>query len=117
MSETLTIALDVMGGDNAPDAVLAAALRVLKQRRDLDLLLVGDRDIIESRLKAMGCTDKSRLQVQHASQRVDMDEQPSRALRFKKDSSMRVAIDMVKQGRAQACVSAGNTGARRVTAR
>ena len=117
MTESLTIALDVMGGDRGPDVVLEAALRVLKKRADLNLLLVGDRDIIESRLSAMGDVDRRRLPVQHASQCVDMDEQPSHALRFKKDSSMRVAIDMVKQGRAQACVSAGNTGALMATAR
>lgn len=117
MSEHLSIALDVMGGDHGPDVVLAAALRVLKKRDDLDLLLVGDQATIESKLARLGNPDRRRLQVQHASQCVDMDESPSHALRFKKDSSMRVAIDMVKEGRAQACVSAGNTGALMATAR
>jgi len=106
-----------MGGDHGPDVVLPAALRFLKKRDDFKLLLVGDRDVIEAGLKNLGAADNARLDIQHASQSVEMDELPSRALRFKKDSSMRVAIDMVKEGRAQACVSAGNTGALMATAR
>jgi glycerol-3-phosphate acyltransferase PlsX len=117
VSKVLTIALDVMGGDHGPDVVLPAALRFLKKRDDFKLLLVGDRDVIEAGLKNLGAADNARLDIQHASQSVEMDELPSRALRFKKDSSMRVAIDMVKEGRAQACVSAGNTGALMATAR
>jgi glycerol-3-phosphate acyltransferase PlsX len=117
MTESLTIALDVMGGDHGPDVVLPAALRFLKKRPDFGLLLVGDRDIVEKGLAGVGQGGNPRLQVQHASQTVEMDELPSHALRFKKDSSMRVAIDMVKTGRAQACVSAGNTGALMATAR
>jgi glycerol-3-phosphate acyltransferase PlsX len=117
MSERLTIALDAMGGDHGPDVVLAAALRVLSKRSDIDLLLVGDQEIIDATLLKLNAGNRPQLQIQHASQRVDMDELPSKALRFKKDSSMRVAIDMVKQGRAHACVSAGNTGALMATAR
>ena len=118
MTEILTIALDVMGGDHGPDVVLPAALRFLRKRGGkFHLLLVGDRDVIEKGLANLGAKSNSRLEIQHASQAVQMDELPSHALRFKKDSSMRVAIDMVKQGRAQACVSAGNTGALMATAR
>jgi len=117
MTERLTIALDVMGGDSGADVVLPAAVRVLKKRDDLELILVGDREIIERELSALGGAGDKRLTIHHASQQVDMDELPSRALRFKKDSSMRVAINLVKDGRAQACVSAGNTGALMATAR
>jgi phosphate acyltransferase len=118
MSELLTIALDVTGGDHGPEVVLPAALRFLRKRRDdFQLLLVGDQDAIEKGLAKLGATGNPRLGIQHASQTVQMDELPSHALRFKKDSSMRVAIDMIKQGRAQACVSAGNTGALMATAR
>ncbi|MGD8842322.1 MAG: phosphate acyltransferase PlsX [Gammaproteobacteria bacterium] len=117
MAESLTIALDVMGGDHGPDVVLPAALRFLKKRPDFKLLLVGDRDSVEKGLVGLGEGGNPRLEIQHASQTVEMDELPSHALRFKKDSSMRVAIDMVKTGRAQACVSAGNTGALMATAR
>jgi len=117
MTERLVIALDVMGGDTGAEVVLPAALRVLKKRDDLELILVGDKEIIERELSALGGAGDKRLTIHHASQQVDMDELPSRALRFKKDSSMRVAINLVKDGRAQACVSAGNTGALMATAR
>ena len=115
--DRFTIALDVMGGDHGPDVVLPAAVKALGKRDDLDLLLVGDQRLIETKLAALGRGNSERLQIQNASQCVDMDELPSHALRFKKDSSMRVAINMVKEGRAQACVSAGNTGALMATAR
>jgi len=117
MTEYLTIALDVMGGDHGPDVVLPAALRALSKRNNLHLLLVGDQEMIKKGLDAIGGAGNARLHVLHASQQVDMDELPSHALRFKKDSSMRIAINMVKEGRAQACVSAGNTGALMATAR
>jgi glycerol-3-phosphate acyltransferase PlsX len=117
MNKGLTIALDVAGGDYGPDVILPAALRVLEKRSDLGLLLVGDQESIKRGLESLDSGHKDKLQIQHASQRVDMDELPSHALRFKKDSSMRVAINMVKEGRAQACVSAGNTGALMATAR
>ncbi|MDT8386805.1 MAG: phosphate acyltransferase PlsX [Thiogranum sp.] len=117
MNKRLTIALDAMGGDHGPDVVLPAALRVLSKRKDIDLLLVGDQEVIETALLKLKVGTSTQLQIQHASQQVDMDELPSKALRFKKDSSMRVAIDMVKDGRAHACVSSGNTGALMATAR
>ena len=117
MTERSTVALDVMGGDHGPDVVLPAALRALSKRDNLDLLLVGDQGIIETKLRALGSKSIERLQIQNASQCLDMDELPSHALRFKKDSSMRVALNMVKEGRTQVCVSAGNTGALMATAR
>jgi glycerol-3-phosphate acyltransferase PlsX len=117
MTERITIALDVMGGDHGADVVLPAALRALSRHDELDLLLVGDREIIEAGLERLRAADNARISIQHASQRVEMDEAASHALRFKKDSSMRVALNLVKEGRAQACVSAGNTGALMATAR
>lgn len=118
MSADITIALDAMSGDHGADTVIAAALNTLKHRDDVRLILVGDRVQLEARLAQMGQAGVAdRLQIQHAAEVVGMDESPSRALRFKKDSSMRVALDMVKDGRAQACVSAGNTGALMATAR
>jgi glycerol-3-phosphate acyltransferase PlsX len=111
-----TIALDAMGGDHGPSIVVPAALRFLGERDDLRLLLVGREDAIRQQLPRGGAKDK-RIEVRHASQEVGMDELPSKALRGKKDSSMRVAIDLVKQGEADACVSAGNTGALMATAR
>lgn len=118
MNAELTIALDAMSGDHGIDAVVPAAVDVLKRRQDLNLILVGDEARIQQQLATLGTTaDGRRLRIQHASEVVDMDESPSRALRSKKDSSMRVAINLVKDGTAQACVSAGNTGALMATAR
>ncbi len=117
MTDRITIALDVMGGDHGADVVLPAALRALSRHDELELLLVGDRETIEAGLRRLRTADNPRISIQHASQRVEMDEAASHALRFKKDSSMRVALNMVKEGRAQACVSAGNTGALMATAR
>ena len=118
MSAEITIALDAMGGDHGADTVVPAALDILKQRDDLRIILVGDQTHIETLLARTGTSiPAKRLRIHHASEVVDMDEAPSRALRLKKDSSMRVAIDLVKQGQAQACVSAGNTGALMATAR
>ena len=118
MSAEITIALDAMGGDHGADTVIPAALNILKQRDDLRIILVGDQSRLETLLAHAGSSiTDDRLRIHHASEVVDMDEAPSRALRLKKDSSMRVAIDLVKQGQAQACVSAGNTGALMATAR
>lgn len=117
MSGRLTLSLDVMGGDHGPAVVVPAALSFLSKREDADLILVGDRETIERQLESADESLKQRIRVHHASQVVDMDELPSQALRGKKDSSMRVAINLVKQGEAQACVSAGNTGALMATAR
>lgn len=114
MSGRHTIALDAMGGDVGPDVVVPAALRYLAHSRDIDLILVGDQERIRARL---GGAAPERLRLRHASETVAMDESPSKALRGKKDSSMRVAIDLVKSAEAHACVSAGNTGALMATAR
>jgi glycerol-3-phosphate acyltransferase PlsX len=113
----LTLALDGMGGDHGPAVVVPAALQAVKEHKDLTLILVGDRQMLERELRRHGAAAGERLQVRHASQTVAMDELPSVALRSKKDSSMRVAVDLVKEGAAHACVSAGNTGALMATAR
>src|SRR3990167_5672253 len=112
----MTIAIDVMGGDLGPSVTIPASLAVLKKFPSLRLILVEDSALLQSFL-ASHSYDASRLTLQHASQVVAMDELPSQALRSKKDSSMRVAINLVKEGKAQACVSAGNTGALMATAR
>ena len=108
---SFTIALDAMGGDHGPNVVVPAALSILKEVKDLKLILVGDHERLVQELKNQGADVSSRLQLKHASQKVEMDELPSVALRGKKDSSMRVAINLVREGEASACVSAGNTGA------
>lgn len=105
------IALDAMGGDHGPGEIVPAAIHALKKHRDLELLLVGLEDIIKPRLAHLNHDLAVRIQVLHAPEVVTMDEAPSSALRNKKNSSMRFAIEQVKKGQAQACVSAGNTGA------
>jgi glycerol-3-phosphate acyltransferase PlsX len=117
MSNGVTIALDAMGGDFGPSVVVPAALRALEQDGGLRVILVGDETILRATLEHSKAAGHDRLKIHHASQKVGMDEAPSSALRNKKDSSMRVAIDLVKNGDAGACVSAGNTGALMATAR
>lgn len=114
---SLTIALDAMGGDHGPDVVVPAALSVLRENSELRLILVGDQETLVAALKQQGADVGPRLQIRHTSQIVAMDELPSIALRTKKDSSMRVAINLVHEGKASACVSAGNTGALMATSR
>lgn len=103
-----------MGGDHGVSVSVPAALRMLGKQPLLEIILVGQRDAIEAVLKE-GRHD--RLHIHEASQVVGMDERPADALRKKKDSSMRVAINLVKEGAARACVSAGNTGALMATSR
>lgn len=112
----ITIVIDAMGGDHGPPVTVPAAIKALAKFPNLHLILVGDAGTLQHTLKSYSY-DAARLTIQHASQRVEMDEPPSQALRMKKDSSMRVAINLVKEGAAQACVSAGNTGALMATAR
>jgi len=115
LSEYLTIALDAMGGDHGPEVVAAAALEFLRKTKRTALILVGWEEAIARHLG--GADFGGRLRVHPALQEVGMDELPSSALRNKKDSSMRVALNLVKEGTADACVSAGNTGALMATAR
>jgi glycerol-3-phosphate acyltransferase PlsX len=117
MSKGITIALDAMGGDFGPDVVIPAAVSASSRYQDVTFILVGDQALIAAGLEAAGAGNNPSLQVRHASQQVEMDELPSSALRNKKDSSMRVALDLVRDGIANACVSAGNTGALMATSR
>jgi glycerol-3-phosphate acyltransferase PlsX len=112
-----TIALDAMGGDHGPKVIVPAAIRILKDHTDVKLIFVGKREILEPLLKQHGSAYADRFEIVHATEEVAMNELPSQALRSKKDSSMRVAINLIKEQRAQACVSAGNTGALMATAR
>ena len=100
-----------MGGDHGPHVTVPAALEFRREHPDVDIVLVGQREAIEAELAAQRAAAGPNLRVQHASEVVEMDESPVKALRFKKDSSMRVAVNLVKSGAAHACVSAGNTGA------
>jgi glycerol-3-phosphate acyltransferase PlsX len=100
-----------MGGDHGPHVTVPAALDFQARVGDVALVLVGLREPIESELKARGAATSERLRVHATTEVVAMDEAPAQAMRYKKDSSMRVAIDLVKEGVAQAAISAGNTGA------
>ncbi|MCU6497484.1 phosphate acyltransferase PlsX [Rugamonas sp. A1-17] len=108
---TIKISIDCMGGDHGPSVTIPAAVSFLKREPDAELILVGLEDVIRAELKKQHADAHPRITVQHASEQVTMDDPLEVALRRKKDSSMRVAIEQVKDGKAQACVSAGNTGA------
>ena len=100
-----------MGGDHGPHVTVPAALDFRREYADVDIVLVGRREAIEAELAKHGAVPGAGLRVQHAAEIVAMDEAPVHAMRYKKDSSMRVAVNLVKGGEAHACVSAGNTGA------
>lgn len=110
----ITLSVDAMGGDHGLDATVPACTEAIRDIPDLAVILVGNPDQIRSRLGRM---PDSRITVHPASEVVGMEDAPALALRKKKDSSMRVAIDLVGEGRADACVSSGNTGALMATAR
>ena len=107
----LPIAIDVMSGDHEPREYVAGALRALADDAELRATLVGDPQLISAALTAQPDAVRKRTAVAAASQVVTMEEKPREAIRHKKDSSMRVAVDLVHTGGACACVSAGNTGA------
>jgi len=117
LNKPLTLAIDAMGGDIGPSATVPAALNVLAEQRDVQCILVGQQKVLEPLWQQHGMQFTDRLRIHHADQVVEMGERAQDALRKKKDSSMRVAIDLVKEGVANACVSAGNTGALMATAR
>ena len=110
------ISIDAMSGDLGAEVVVRAANQALREHSNLKLLIVGDRDEIQTHVTRI-IGDEPRLKIVHASEVVEMSDSPVDAMRKKKDSSMRVAINLVKEGKAQACVSAGNTGALMGTAK
>lgn len=113
---TITLAVDAMGGDHGPSVTIPASINALSKYDQLHIILVGDKELIQTELQKNKYTN-TRLSIQHASEVVEMDESPQSALKNKKDSSMRVAINLIKEEKVQACVSAGNTGALMATAR
>jgi glycerol-3-phosphate acyltransferase PlsX len=111
-----TISLDAMSGDLGAEVVVRAAVASLEKHTGLELILVGDQAELSTLVQRIA-GDEKRLRIMHASEIVSMCDSPSDAVRKKKNSSMRVAIDLVKAGEASACVSAGNTGALMATAK
>ena len=113
----VTLSIDAMSGDHGLSVTVPAALSCLKEDPELLIVLVGDQALIEAELRKHKAVPDARCRVRHTTETVAMDESPSKALRNKKDSSMRVAIDLVREGEAQAVVCAGNTGALMATAK
>ncbi len=116
MAEPVTIAVDAMGGDAGAAVCVPASLEFVRQHPGVRILLVGQRQILEGLAASAGGLPRT-VEIRDASQVVAMDEPPADALRRKKDSSMRVAVDLVKDRSAHACVSSGNTGALMATGR
>ena len=117
MTEPSVIAIDAMGGDKGAGVIVPAVSGLLAEEPSLSVLLVGSEAQLNRLLQDHRPFDRNRIEVVPATQIVAMDESPADAMRKKKDSSMRVALDLVRDGRAHACVSAGNTGALMATAR
>ncbi|MDO9312167.1 MAG: phosphate acyltransferase PlsX, partial [Nitrosomonas sp.] len=113
----ITVAIDCMGGDHGPHVTVPSAVEYLRSDPEANIILVGIPDAIAAELRAANSEFGPRIRLHAASEVVSMDESPSVALRSKKDSSMRVSINLVKTGEAQACISAGNTGALLATSR
>lgn len=105
------IAIDAMGGDFGPRSIVQASIACLTATPSLHLTLVGQPYLLEPLVSDLALADRARLHIVAASEVVQMDERPSQALRGKPDSSMRIALELVRDGKAHACVSAGNTGA------
>jgi phosphate acyltransferase len=106
-----------MGGDHGPHVTVPSAAEYLLNDPEVDIILVGIPDAIEAELRVINRPLGTRIRLHAASEVVNMDDPPALALRNKKNSSMRVAINLVKSGEAQACISAGNTGALLATSR
>ena len=108
---TVTLTIDCMGGDHGPSVTVPAAVHFVRSHPDAHLMLVGVESAVRAQLKKLKASDHPALTVVPATEVVEMDDPVEVALRKKKDSSMRVALNRVKEGEAQACISAGNTGA------
>ncbi|OWW22105.1 phosphate acyltransferase PlsX [Noviherbaspirillum denitrificans] len=108
---TIKISIDCMGGDHGPSVTIPAAVSFASHEPGAELILVGLEDVIRAELKKLNASSHARLSIVNATEVVAMDDPVEVALRRKKNSSMRVAVNLVKEGKADACVSAGNTGA------
>ncbi|TDY61791.1 phosphate:acyl-[acyl carrier protein] acyltransferase [Aminivibrio pyruvatiphilus] len=107
----MILALDAMGGDHGPSEVCRGAISACEEHPDLELVLVGQSSDIEPLLAGVSRDVSGRISIVHAEERIGMDEHPTVAIRKKRRSSLRVAMEMVRSGEASGCVSAGNTGA------
>lgn len=105
----MRVAIDGMGGDNAPQAIVEGALMAVKEY-DVEIILTGDKDLLQSELDKHEY-DKSKVSIVHTTEIIKNDEKPVNAIRTKKDSSLVVAMNLVKDKKADAVISAGSTGA------
>ena len=112
-----SIAIDVMGGDHGIKVTVPASIQILNQFPNINIILVGKETDINKSLIKFKASNNSRIEVINAAESVEMDESPQSALKNKKNSSMRLAINLLKKKKASACVSSGNTGALMATAR
>lgn len=113
---SVTIAVDMMSGDRGAPVAIQAALKVLQGNNQVHLILVGDESVIRPKMERSGKKFQDRWAIHHTTEVVHMEDSPVHVLRRKKKSSMRLAINLVQEGKAHACVSAGNTGALMATA-
>lgn len=114
---SIILSVDAMGGDHGINVTVPACIKFLQDNANVKLIITGDKDAIYNKI-GQGLSDvEGRLEIIHTTQVVEMDEPPQSAMRNKKESSMRIAINQVKEGKAQAVISAGNTGALMATAR
>ena len=110
MSEIIRVAVDAMGGDNAPGEIVKGAIDAVNLRNDIKVLLVGREEVVNQEL-AQYTYNREQVEVIHASEVIETAEPPVMAIRKKKDSSIVVAMNLVKKGEADAFVSAGSSGA------
>jgi glycerol-3-phosphate acyltransferase PlsX len=106
----MIVALDAMGGDFAPANTVQGAVMLVRERPDVDVIMTGPEEILAAELKR-NAYDGARITIVNATEVVEMDESPSLAIRRKKDSSLRRAVELVRDGKADAAISAGNSGA------
>ncbi|MFA7620618.1 MAG: phosphate acyltransferase PlsX [Aminobacteriaceae bacterium] len=107
----MILAVDAMGGDHGPSEICRAALMACEEYHDLELALVGSEPLMTPLLEKAATSISRRISIVHTNERVEMNEHPTLAIRKKKNSSIRLAMEMVRSGEASGCVSAGNTGA------
>ncbi|MBQ3437973.1 MAG: phosphate--acyl-ACP acyltransferase, partial [Fusobacterium sp.] len=106
----MKIALDAMSGDFAPIATIKGAVEALNENEEIKIILVGKENIINEELKKYKFENK-RIEIKVAEETIEMTDDPIKAIKEKKKSSMNICIELVKEGLADACVSCGNTGA------
>ena len=110
MSETVRVAVDAMGGDNAPGEIVKGAVQAVQAEKDIKVFLVGRQDAVNAEL-AKYTYDKEKIEVVHAEEVIEMAEPPVNAIRKKKQSSLVIGMNMIKHKEADAIVTAGSTGA------